>query len=139
MVAEFRLLEEAGQPLDRCDACGQSEQEALQVLGRRLTRLPAQAVPAEDAFHPGVRRDDGAARVRLGLEIVDCSVSEKATSSSSVNDARPTRGSGGCSSATRPTSHAGEQEGDRRPETGHWNVGEYGAAPFPFFPLPAAR
>ena len=50
---------------------GEPEQDAPQVLERRLARQPAQAVPGEHAFHPRVRGDHGAAGVRLGLEVVD--------------------------------------------------------------------
>ena len=69
--AELRLLEQSRQPLDRVGAGGQPEQDAPQILERRLARQPAQAVPAEHAFHPRVRRDHGPPRVRLGLEVVD--------------------------------------------------------------------
>ena len=69
--AELRLLEEAGQACDRVGARGEPEQDPSQVLDRRLARHAAKPVASEHRLHPRVGGDHGAARVGLGLEVVD--------------------------------------------------------------------
>src|SRR5436305_10652908 len=71
MRAELRPLEQLRQLLGRARPDVQLRKDSREVLERRLGGMTAVAMARERTLHPGVCRDDGAARIRLVLQVLD--------------------------------------------------------------------
>ena len=127
VAAELRPLEQRRQPADRVAARGEAEQDAAQVLDRRLALPSLEAVPrASTAFHPRVRGDHGATRVGLGLEVVDRVADRRGERRRRRSSGRRTRsGAVPCGGAAQRTTNRRRRRraGRRRPRarsTGTW-------------------
>ena len=71
MLAEFRPLEQIGEPSYGGPACIELAQRTCEVLERRLRGAARNACGSERPLHARVRGDDRAADVWLGAEVVE--------------------------------------------------------------------
>ena len=136
VVAELRLLEQARQPADGFERVVRPSRMRCRYSSRGLARTAAEPVAAEDALHPRIRRDYGAARIGLGLEIVD-RIAQRA---GDVVLERPRRQAEPrdrwmLPPPPDPRSNAGEQEDDRRPEDRPLERRRVGGRAFSVLPL----